>query len=259
MLLPFALVIPSTRGLSLALTRNLLCNTSHNVYASHRSQSPDTVKAEILSPLKNVDPSRLHMLHVDLTSESSIEQASHTLSDSVGRLSDDAYLHTAFYTGGILHPERQPDDLDLNNITSTFQINVIAHLLLIKHFSRFLPKAQLELPTPAKWVHVSARVGSISDNKTGGWYSYRASKAALNQVVKTFDFHLQMKKYNAICVGVHPGTMKTDLSREFWKGVPKEKLFEPAFAADKLVDVVENLKTEQRGHIWDWAGKEVQW
>ncbi|KAK7470905.1 hypothetical protein VKT23_002321 [Stygiomarasmius scandens] len=255
---PFALVVPSTRGLSLALARHLLSNTQLPVYASHRSESPEKVKAEILSPLPDVDSNRLHMLHLDLTSESTIENAAKALSESTARLPE-PYIHTAFLTGGILHPEKQPEDLNLANILSTFQINVISHLLMIKHFSRFLPSSRPELPEPAKWVHVSARVGSISDNRLGGWYSYRASKAALNQVVKTFDIQLQMKKRNAICVGLHPGTVKTDLSKEFWRGVPKGKLFGPEDAAAKLVDVVNNLKVEQRGRIWDWAGKEIPW
>ena len=110
----------------------------------------------------------------------------------------------------------------------------------------------------AKWVHVSARVGSVSDNRLGGWYSYRASKAALNQVIRTFDLHLQAKKLPAICVGVHPGTVKTDLSKAFWKGVPPGKLFEPDFAAEKLAEVVRKLGAAQRGRVWDWKGDEVK-
>lgn len=106
-------------------------------------------------------------------------------------------------------------------------------------------------------MHVSARVGSIEDNKRGGWYSYRASKAALNQVVKTFDLHLQMKKSPAICVAVHPGTMKTDLSKGFWESTPN--VLEPEEAAEKLVEVVGGLDMKQRGQVWDWAGKRVLW
>jgi NAD(P)-dependent dehydrogenase (short-subunit alcohol dehydrogenase family) len=106
-------------------------------------------------------------------------------------------------------------------------------------------------------VHLSARVGSVSDNRLGGWFSYRASKAALNQVVKTFDIHLQQKRVPAIAVGMHPGTVKTDLSKEFWGGVKEGKWFEPEFTAKSMVDVVNDLKVEQRGRIWDWEGKEV--
>ncbi|EED84696.1 predicted protein [Postia placenta Mad-698-R] len=256
---PFAFITPSTRGLSLALTRHLLRTTSMPVFATHRSDEPDTVRKQILSPLHDVDPARLKLLKLDLTSEDSIAAAAHKLSHLL-KDNPKSHLQTAFFGGGVLHPERQPADLDFKQIQETFQINVISHLLLIKHFSPFLPGAQAALTQAAplaKWVHISARVGSISDNNQGGWYSYRASKAALNQVVRTFDLHLKQKKLPVVCVGVHPGTVRTDLSRDFWAGVPKEKLFEPEYAAERLVEVVDNLKAGDRGKVWDWAGKEV--
>ncbi|KAF5387858.1 hypothetical protein D9615_000167 [Tricholomella constricta] len=254
---PFVLVSPASRGLSLALTRHFLRTTDLPVYATHRSDSESSLKNRILESLGDVDSKRLNLLHLDLTSESSISSAADNLSKS---LHPDSFIHTAFFTGGVLHPEKQPSDLDLEKITASFQINVISHLLLIKHFSRFLPPAQKpHLETPAKWVHVSARVGSISDNARGGWYSYRSSKAALNQVVKTFDLQLQMNKNQAICVGVHPGTVKTDLSRDFWGSAARKELFEPEDAAQKLIEVVGSLGMEQRGKIWDWAGKQVPW
>lgn len=257
---PFILVSPASRGLSLALTRHLLKTTNLPVYATHRSQNAHAVKDDILKPLKDVDPGRLNLLELELTSESSIISAANALLESLPKNSD-SFIHTAFLTGGVLHPEKQPADLDYDKIMSTFQINVISHLLLIKHFSRFLPPAQnkYKLDTPAKWVHVSARVGSISDNARGGWYSYRSSKAALNQVVKTFDLHLQMNNSQAICVGVHPGTVKTDLSRNFRNSAREDELFEPEESAQKLVDVVGGLTPEQRGQVWDWAGKQVPW
>ena len=109
---------------------------------------------------------------------------------------------------------------------------------------------------------MSARVGSISDNRLGGWYSYRASKAGVNQIVKTFDNYLRTSAGDkAWCVGLHPGTVKTGLSKEFWGNVKSEKLFSPEFAAERLVDVVSWLGSEgaegARGKCWDWEGKEV--
>jgi NAD(P)-dependent dehydrogenase (short-subunit alcohol dehydrogenase family) len=163
-------------------------------------------------------------------------------------------------TGGVLHAEKQPTDLDMNIIQQTFQINVISHLLLIKHFARFLPKARsiaADEGRLAKWVHVTARLGSVTDNKRGGWYSYRASKAALNQVIKTFDRQLQQGNSQAICVGIHPGTVKTELSKPFWSSIAKGNLFEPNFAAERIVEVIERLELAGRGKVWDWAGKEV--
>ena len=256
------------------MTRQFLKTTKFPVYATHRSGSTDEHRENILSTLKDVDSDRLTLLKLDLLSEDSIGAAADSLSSKVGKGS---YLHTGFFTGGMLHPEKQPSDLDMESLQATFQTNVISHLLLIKHFSRFLPQKSDEVDGMAKWVHISARVGSISDNTRGGWYSYRSSKAALNQVIKTWDLQLQMKKTPSMCVGVHPGTgtcfevcthvvvvltapsVKTDLSKDYWTGTPKDGLFEPDHAAEMLVDVVANLKDDQRGKLWDYAGKEVPW
>ncbi|PPQ68849.1 hypothetical protein CVT26_001685 [Gymnopilus dilepis] len=259
---PFVLIAPgATRGLGLALTRHYLRTTSLPVFATHRraSNQDGKIKELVLSPLQDVDPRRLGLLHLDLCSESSIESAADRLYESLGTHGADLpYIHTAFLTGGTLTPERKPSELDWGSMKATFQINVISHMLLIKHFSRFLPdRTRKDVDSFSKWVHVSARVGSISDNKLGGWYSYRSSKAALNQVVKTFDLHLEQQNMPAMSIGVHPGTVQTDLSKAFWNSTPSEKLFEPDFAACKLADVVQNISIEQRGRVWDWSGREV--
>ncbi|KAI5120911.1 hypothetical protein M0805_002891 [Coniferiporia weirii] len=255
---PFILITPATRGLSLALTRHFLRTTNLPVYATHRSGSADDNHRNIMSPLSEVDGKRLKLLPLDLTSEASIKDAASALADSLPK---EAYLHTAFLTGGMLHAEKHPRQIDEAKLKETFQINVLSHMLLIKHFSHFLPGAGVQPGGTglAKWVHVTAHQGSISDNTRGGWYSYRSSKAALNQLIRTFDNQLAMHKMPSMCVGVNPGTMKTELSKDFWGSVPKEELFEPEFAAERLVDVVANLKKEQRGMIWDHAGERVPW
>jgi NAD(P)-dependent dehydrogenase (short-subunit alcohol dehydrogenase family) len=179
---PITLVGPATRGLGLAMARHMLRRTQLPVYATYRSGTPEAAHAAILEPLREtVDGSRLHMLRMDLTGEESIANAAGALADhlrTVGSSSDAAYLHTAFFCGGVLHPERGPDDLDAAKMLETFQLNTLSHLLAIKHFARFLPPARAPPPDgrAARWVHVSARVGSVSDNRLGGWYSYRASK-----------------------------------------------------------------------------------
>ncbi|KAH9482596.1 1-hydroxy-2-glutathionyl-2-methyl-3-butene dehydrogenase [Psilocybe cubensis] len=260
---PFVLVTPgATRGLGVALTRQYLRTTNLPVYASHRTGATDNeIKKLILEPIEKVDPERLNLLHLDLTSEDSIASAAHSLNESLeAKGLTDAYIHTAFITGGMLVPEKKPSDLDWDAIKETFQINTISHMLIIKHFSRFLPSPSIKnLETPAKWAHVSARVGSIQDNMRGGWYSYRSSKAALNQVMKTFDLYLEQSSAKAMCVGVHPGTVKTDLSKGFWDSAVRQESFEAIDAATNLINVVENLSLQQRGKVWDWAGKEVPW
>lgn len=139
---------------------------------------------------------------------------------------------------------------------------------MLKHFAPFLPKKSAfidgnseimkGLPTASTIAIMSARVGSISDNRLGGWYSYRASKAGVNQVVKTFDNHLQTASgNNAMAVALHPGTVKTGLSKDFWNNVKKEKLFDRDWVAERLIDVVRQAGVDGRGKCWDWDGKEV--
>lgn len=139
---------------------------------------------------------------------------------------------------------------------------------MLKHFSSFLPKKNASrdtdsdemrgLPSISTTAIMSARVGSISDNRLGGWYSYRASKAGVNQLVKTFDNYLRTASgENAMALALHPGTVKTELSKEFWGNVKKEKLFEREWVAEQLFEVVKNVGAEGRGKCWDWDGKEV--
>lgn len=172
------------------------------------------------------------------------------------------HLQYAFSTAGTLHPERSPADLDAENIRETLHVNLLGPLLVLKHFSPFLPmrKTPRPNPAPAVWANMSARVGSISDNRLGGWYSYRATKAGVNSVTKTFDIHLaRVAGERAFAVSLHPGTVKTEMSREFWGGVKEGRLFTPEFSAEKLVGVVMGLVVEQRGMFWDWEGKKVEW
>lgn len=141
-------------------------------------------------------------------------------------------------------------------------------MLMLKHFSPFLPRKHASLntsahdmqglPAVATTALMSARVGSISDNRLGGWYSYRASKAGVNQLVKTFDNHLRTASgENAMAVALHPGTVKTDFSKEFWSNVKKDKLFEKEWVAERLLDVIGKVGLDGRGKCWDWDGKEV--
>lgn len=114
------------------------------------------------------------------------------------------------------------------------------------------------LPSCAVMALMSARVGSISDNKLGGWYSYRASKAAVNSIAKSIDIYLQQKaKDKAMCIAMHPGTVKTEFSEGFWGNVQEGKLFSPEFAAESLLKVIKELGIEGRGQCWDYDGKEI--
>jgi NAD(P)-dependent dehydrogenase (short-subunit alcohol dehydrogenase family) len=120
------------------------------------------------------------------------------------------------------------------------------------------PLTTFHLPAHATFLTASARLGSTTDNELGGWYTYRASKAAVNSLVKTFDLHLQARSgANAIVAAYHPGTVKTDFTKRFWGTVPPKQLFSAEFAAYRMLKVVEGLRVNDRGRCWDWKGEEV--
>ncbi|MCJ1314932.1 hypothetical protein MMC15_000246 [Xylographa vitiligo] len=265
---PWILTSPASRGIGLHLTRHLLRTTPLPIIATARTDLSGT-RARILDGL-DVDPQRLEVLQLDVTDERTISLAA---SHCRARFPD-TYLHLAFCLPGILHPEKAPAQIEHAHALETFQINTLGPLLLAKHFLPFLPRKATALYTPAPpsttsaapsplapaatFALMSARVGSIADNAAGGWYSYRASKAAVNQLVKSFDIYLrQSAGAKARCVGLHPGTVRTGLSREFWKSTPSGKLFEPEWVAERLVEVVRGVGPEGRGRCWDWKGEEI--
>lgn len=165
----------------------------------------------------------------------------------------------------MLIPERSPEKIDYDSALDTLKLNLLAPMLLAKHLVPFLPRKAVKL-SPEEGVNsaailafMSARVGSISDNSRGGWFSYRSSKAGVNQLVKSLDNHLRMQNGGqAMAVGLHPGTVKTGLSREFWGSTPKEKLFTPEYATERLLEVLKRMEVEGgRGRCWDYKGEEI--
>ncbi|KAK5132220.1 hypothetical protein LTR08_009280 [Meristemomyces frigidus] len=262
---PWALVTPASRGIGLELARRLLQTTQVPVIATAR-RDVDQTRERLLSGLPPINEARLHVLQVDVlgrADEQSIASAAATAATLFPQKAG-AYLHLALCTPGILFPEKSPAQINHDDALLTFRTNTLGPMLLLKHFAPLLPrKATLlaresGMPAQAVWATLSARVGSIGDNRLGGWYSYRASKAGVNQVTKTFDNYLRASAGGkAMSVSLHPGTVKTRLSEAFWGGVGEGKLFSTAFAAEKLVGVVNSRVLEDRGKCWDWRGEEV--
>jgi NAD(P)-dependent dehydrogenase (short-subunit alcohol dehydrogenase family) len=158
---------------------------------------------------------------------------------------------------GLLHddkhrPERSFRELDPAWMARNYAINAIGPALIAKHFLPLLPKGERSV-----FAILSARVGSISDNQQGGWHSYRASKAALNMLVRNFALELHRTQPNAICVGLHPGTVDTPLSQPFKGNVAPGKLFDRERAALQLLDVVDGLKGADSGKCLAWDGEEI--
>lgn len=275
---PWLLVSPASRGIGLQLARRLLQTTNLPLVATARTELEKTSE-QILDGI-DVDKQRLEVLKLDVmgsisslfqsTSEytliiSSLDEStiSEAASHCKSRFSS-SYLRLAFCIPGILHAEKSPTQIDAENALITFKINTLGPLLLSKHFSNLLPRRSTtlesvpNLPASAVLAFMSARVGSITDNKLGGWYSYRASKAAVNSIAKSVDIYLEQRcGRNAMCLSLHPGTVKTGLSEDFWASTQPSKLFTPEFAAEKLIQVVKDVGCDGRGKCWDWKGEEI--
>lgn len=169
-------------------------------------------------------------------------------------------VNLAIVTTGVLHdenyavmPEKRLEDINEKALQRYFAINSIIPGLWLKHLVRVMDKDQPTL------VCLSARVGSISDNKLGGWYGYRASKAALNMLLKTASVEYARRLRQPLLVSYHPGTVDTALSHPFQRNVKPDKLFSPSFTAHQLLQHITNLDRQQPCHYIDWEGKVVTW
>lgn len=169
-----------------------------------------------------------------------------------GQCLDLVFVATGLLHAGDILPEKSLNELAANKFANVFAANVTLPALLAKHF---IPK--LATDRRAVFAALSARVGSISDNKLGGWYAYRASKAALNMVIKTAAIEVRRRHKQAVIVGLHPGTVDSALSQPFSANVPPDKLFSPQYAAAKLLTVIEGLSPEDSGKCIAWDGQEI--
>ena len=187
---------------------------------------------------------------IDLLDEASLERAT-TLAAELGD------LRLVIDATGFLHDDRQGPEktwrqLDADNLARSFALNAIGPALMMKHVLPRFPRSG-----KAVFATLSARVGSIGDNQLGGWYGYRASKAALNQFVRTAAVELARRSPDAVCVALHPGTVATTLSAPF---TPMgHSVHTPAEASRHLLAVVNKLSAEANGGFFDWHGEPVPW
>ena len=149
------------------------------------------------------------------------------------------FLHDNYYS-----PEKKLQDISLEYMKKSFEVNTIPTALMIKYFCPTMIKQEKSI-----FASISAKVGSISDNYLGGWYSYRASKAALNQIIKTSSIEQKRLNKNLIMVSVHPGTVNTKLSRPF---IGKRKVQTPSESSTKIINLLEKLTIEDSGLFFDY-------
>lgn len=191
-------------------------------------------------------------VRVDLTSDASIRDAAQWTSDN------HIVPSMVFVATGLLHdadkgPEKSLRQLDADWLLKNFQVNAVGPALIAKYFLPLMDRKEI-----LRFAVLSARVGSISDNRLGGWYGYRASKAALNMMIRNLAIEWSRKNDRSIIVALHPGTVDTALSEPFQGNVPAEKLFDSSRAARQLLAVLAALKPAQSGKIFAWDGTEIQ-
>ena len=232
----WALVIGAGGGLGAALVQTLLIPGEHGIDG-------------VLSLGRSTQPA------IDYSDEASLENAAAWVAAQCAV--EGAELRLLIVASGFLHgaagqPERSWAQLDADYLSEVFRINAIGPALVMKHFLPLLPRHGRCVAG-----FVSAKVGSIGDNALGGWYGYRAAKAALNQLVKTAAIELKRRNPEALCVALHPGTVDTALSKPFAKA--GLKLRSPEVAATELLAVLAGLEPAQTGALVDYQGKVLPW
>lgn len=250
-----AFIVGANRGIGLGFVQQLLDlapefldRPVNRLFATHRRDiSPE------LALLHQQHPDRLALLPMDITDEAQIAAGIGQIRQGIDR------LHLVVYCVGFLHtdriqPEKSLQQLESEQLLRYFQVNSIGAALLAKHLVPLLKH-----PDRSVYASISAKVGSIGDNQLGGWYGYRASKAALNMFMKTVAIEYSRKSPKTLIALLHPGTTDTELSKPFQRGVPPEKLFSVDRTAAQLLRVIANLQPDDSGQFFSWDGSHLPW
>lgn len=223
-----AVIIGASGGIGAAVTQ-ILAHSGH--YEAVHALS----RTEIAPKHPSVLPG-----HIDISDEDSIAAAARHVPQPPDLI---------FVATGLLSHQRSPEKswrhLDATTLLALYQTNTVGPALVAKHFLPLLPRDRR-----AVFAALSARVGSIADNRLGGWHSYRASKAALNQLIRCWAIELRRTHPQALCIGVHPGTVDTALSKPYQRGVKPEKLFTAEQAAAQILHSIDALSTEDSGSLF---------
>ena len=245
-----ALVVGASQGIGLGFAKQLLANQAMaKIFATYRH--PESA-AELLT-LAHQHSERLQCFAVDITEESQIAESVNKISTEVKQ------LHFVINCVGILHegelqPEKSLRQIEPDRLIRYFQVNSIGGVLLAKHLMPLFRHQD-----PSIFASISAKIGSIGDNRLGGWYGYRASKSALNMFMRTTAIEYSRRCPKTIVVTLHPGTTDTNLSQPFQKNVPAKKLFSVEKTVNQLLAVIDDLKIEDSGNFFSWDGSNLPW
>jgi NAD(P)-dependent dehydrogenase (short-subunit alcohol dehydrogenase family) len=242
-----ALVVGAGQGIGLGFVKHLLeRNEIDRVYATYRRYESAAYLLAIRDP-------RLCCLQMDITEESQIAAVVSEIQTKTDT------LHYVINSVGVLHegqmqPEKSLRHIDGEQLLRYFQVNSVGAILLFKHVQPLLKHQDRSI-----LATISAKVGSIGDNQLGGWYGYRASKAALNMFIRNASIEYKRTCPNAILVALHPGTTDTRLSFPFQRNVPPEKLFSVDRTVEQLLAVIDGLDANDSGEFFAWDGSRLPW
>jgi NAD(P)-dependent dehydrogenase (short-subunit alcohol dehydrogenase family) len=230
-----AVVIGATGGIGRAMVERIVTDGAFDtVWAVSRSG------ADVAGALG---------LAADLEDEASLASAAE-------RIEQGAAPTLIIVATGVLHdglqPERSFRQLDAEHLLRDYRVNTVGPALAAKHLLPLMPRDRR-----AVFAALSARVGSIADNRLGGWHAYRASKAALNMILRNLSVEMARSHPQAVIAGLHPGTVATDLSAPFQKGVAEGKLFTADYSAERLLSVLSDLTPADSGGVFAWDGARV--
>jgi len=247
-------VVGATGGIGFGFVRHLLADDRvGRVFATYR----DRDRAADLFALRAESGDRLVCLACDPTIEAHVVATIERIAERTDR------LHAIVNCVGMLHedsatltvaPEKSLRHIDRDRLLRYFEVNSIPTVLLAKHSQNLVKHGD-----PSLFATISAKVGSIGDNRLGGWYGYRASKAALNMLVRNVAIEFGRTRPNAIVVALHPGTTDTGLSQPFQSNVAPEKLFPIDRTVTQLLDVMAGLTQADSGEFFSWDGARLPW
>ena len=233
-----AVIIGGSGGIGQAFIQYLLDKyTDGSVHATYHLHEP-----QYINP-------RLHWHPVDITQESEIEAFCSQLGEVDLCINAAGLLHDAQHG-----PEKSTRHINQDYFLKSMRVNAMPTLLLAKYMA-----AHFRHKRPVVFATVSARVGSIGENYLGGWYSYRASKAALNMILKTLSIEWKRSLPNVAVAALHPGTTDTPLSRPFQQNVAADQLFSASQSVNYMMQVVERLSANETGKFWSFDGETLPW
>ena len=243
----YALVLGASGGLGSALVAQFLSDPSiTRVFAISRAGESDSIAVSV------AEANKLVWIKTEYDEPSMVE-VTEQLKPHSGQFGRVCICHGLLHSDTIW-PEKRLEDINAENLHEIFQSNTVVPTLWLKSLFNLLKGKQ-----PCVVATLSARVGSIGDNRMGGWHSYRASKAALNMVLKNMAIEYGRRAKNVKLVAFHPGTTDTSLSKPFQASVPSGKLFTPAFVASQLAGIMNNADVDGQLSYLDWNGEMISW